>query len=146
MKLLLEFIYPDFCIFCKNKADANDVFCSYCTKHLILEMDDTVMHVLEENPISIVYIKYIRDKLPKKHIQILAAFTVIKYFRIFNDSPSCVFSSKNKLANMIGKRTAKLLKIPFKKNISFLFQKGLERDEKIFFHLQNNEIKEFTVI
>ena len=126
MNRLLDFIYPTFCIFCSSKIEFEETFCKRCSSHLILEMDDSVFHVLEENPISVTYLKFVRNYLPKKHIKVIASFAVIKYFRVFKEYPISISSSRNKLAYLTAKHTAKLLKCSFKKELGF-FRKRFEK-------------------
>ncbi len=145
MKQLLDFIYPTFCIFCSCKIEQEEIFCKRCSSHLILEMDDSVFHVLEKNPISITYLKFVRNYLPAKHLKVIASFAVIKYFRVFKEYPICISSSKNKLASLTAKYTAKLLKCSFKKELEF-FRKKFEKEEQLFFHLKDGSYIRLIII
>jgi len=146
MKRLLDFIYPSFCIFCSCKIEFKDIFCETCSSYLILEMDDSVLYILEENPIAVTYLKFIRNYLPTKHIKVLASFAVVKYFRLFKKYPVCISSSKNMLANLTAKNTARLLKCSFKRDLSIFRRKKLEKEELIFFHLKDGSIIKLTII
>jgi len=145
MKQVLDFIYPAFCIFCSCKIEIEEIFCKRCSCHLILEMDDSVCHVLEENPISITYLRFVRNHLSTKHIKVIASFSVIKYFRIAKEYPISISSSKNKLASLTAKYTAKILKCSFKRELGF-FRKKFEKDEHIFFHLKDGSYIMLVII
>jgi len=122
MRQLIDFIYPSFCIFCQSKAENGDFFCFSCVNFLNLEMDDSIMHVLEENPITLAYVKKIKSQFPKKHIKTLAAFVVVKYFKVFEDIPDYIFATNSQLANSVAKYVAKILKKPFKKSIKTAYE------------------------
>jgi hypothetical protein len=110
----------------------------------MLEMDDTVMHVLEENPITLTYLKFIRAHYPKSHIQTLAAFTIVKYYRLFSEKPLSITSSKNRLANMVAKYIAKNFNIRAKKTI-YIFSKE-EQTEYLYFYFPNKKTIRLTII
>jgi len=145
MNRLLDFIYPTFCIFCSCKIEFEEIFCKRCSSYLILEMDDSVFHILEDNPVSITYLKFARKYLQKKHIKTIASFAVIKYFRVFKEYPISISSSRNKLASLTAKYIAKLLKCSYKKELGF-FRKKFEKDEHIFFHQKDGSYIKLTII
>ncbi|MGD2169815.1 MAG: hypothetical protein PVI40_06205 [Chlamydiota bacterium] len=88
MSFILDFIFPTFCLHCDERVQKS-VICPHCAQFLKITSDECFfIRLFEENPVTKLFVNYVKHHQFPEDIKTLSAFIILKIDQLNWNMPS----------------------------------------------------------